>query len=64
MRQHLKRTILKKMSKSEEIFHLSSTQYSQNIEFYNDLRRTTNFFIIIVTPMRQYLKRIAFKQNA
>ena len=55
---------LNKTAKSEEIFHLTSalrTQYLQNIVFYNDIEKSTKFFIINTAPMRQYLKRTVFK---
>ena len=46
-----------KTSKSEEIFHVSNTQYSQYSVLINHCtllwpRRTTNFFIINATPIR------------
>ena len=40
-----------------------SIQYSQNIAVYNGLGKTTDFFIINATPIRQHLKRNVFKQK-
>ena len=33
------------------------------IVLYNDLEKSTNFFIINAIPMRQHLKRTVFKQK-
>ena len=60
---------LNKTFESKEIFYLSSTQYSV-LTKHCTLQwpwRTSNFFIINATPMRQHLKRTiykGFKQNA
>ena len=66
MRQYLEKSSLSKNSKSEVIFHPSSTQYSvdysQNIVLYNDFDKSTNF-IINATPMRQLFQKIVSKQN-
>ena len=64
VREHLKRTVFK----SEEIFHVSNTQYSQYSVLINHCtllwpRRTTNFFIINATPIRQHFKRTVFKKT-
>ena len=56
---------LNKTSKSEEIFHLFSTQYS--VLTTNCTLQwpwiTINFFIINATPMRQHLKRTVFNKK-
>ena len=38
---------LKKTSEFEEIFHLFSTQYSQNIVLYNDLNKLLTSLLLI-----------------